>query len=101
MRRLGTSKRAQPEQRKSLRVFERLNDYHTQEADAGRGYVRVKKHDRVMRYSFIRTEQEIWVKFFTNSAHRAIVPAVKLVGGTDLYAFFEEDIRQLELASHD
>lgn len=72
-----------------------------EEADAGRGYVRVKKHDRVMRYSFIRTDQSIWVKFFTNSAYRTIVPAVKIDRGSDLYAFFDEDIRQLELASHD
>ena len=71
------------------------------EADAGRGYARVKRHDRLMRYSFIRTEKQIWVKFFTNGAHRAIVPAVKIECGSALYAFFEEDVRKLEEASHD
>ena len=54
-----------------------------------------------MRYSFIRTEKEIWVKFFTNTAHRTIVPAVKIESDSELFAFFEEDIRQLELASDD
>ena len=37
------------------------------EADEGRGYVRVKMHDCVMRYSFIRAEEHIWVKFFGSS----------------------------------
>ena len=71
------------------------------EADEGRGYVRVKMHDRVMRYSFIRTEEHIWVKFFTNASYRAAVPAVKLDKDSDLFAFFETDVRKLEEVSDD
>ena len=69
------------------------------EADQGRGHVRVKMHDRVMRYSFIRTEEHIWVKFFTNASYRAVVPAVRVDRGSDLFAFFETDVRKLEEVS--
>ncbi len=69
------------------------------EADEGRGYVRVKMHDCVMRYSFIRTEEHIWVKFFTNASYRAVVPAVKVDSGSELFAFFETDVRKLEEVS--
>ena len=69
------------------------------EADEGRGYVRVKMHDCVMRYSFIQTEEHIWVKFFTNASYRAVVPAVRVDSGSDLFAFFETDVRKLEEVS--
>jgi len=71
------------------------------EADNGCGYARVKMHERLMRYSFIRTDQQIWVKFFTNGPHRALVPAVKFERGSDLFAFFEDDVNKLEAISHD
>ena len=71
-----------------------------EEADEGRGYVRVKMHDRVMRYSFIRTEKHIWIKFFTNASYRAVVPAVRVDSESDLFAFFETDIHKLEEVSH-
>lgn len=71
------------------------------EADEGRGHVRVKMHDRVMRYSFIRTEQRIWIKFFTNASYRTVVPAVRMDSGGELFGFFEADIRKLEEVSHD
>ena len=69
------------------------------EADDGRGYVRVKKHNRALKYSFILTEKCIWVKFFTNTADRAIVPAVRVNSDDDLYKFFSEDAEKLELVS--
>ena len=70
-----------------------------EEADEGRGHVRVKMHDRVMRYSFIRTEEHIWIKFFTNASYRAVVPAVRVDRGSNLYTFFETDVRKLEEVS--
>ena len=71
------------------------------EADEGRGHVRVKMHDRVMRYSFIRTDKHIWIKFFTNASYRAVVPAVRVNSDSELFAFFETDIRKLDEVSHD
>ena len=62
--------------------------------------IRLLYHDRVMRYSFIGTNEYLWVKFFTNSPHRAVVPALKIRAGTPLFEFFRQDIQRLmELSS--
>ena len=71
------------------------------EADGDRGYVRLKKHERVLRYSFIRAEGHIWVKFHTNASYRTLVPAVRIDSASELFAFFEEDARRLEGGSVD
>jgi len=66
------------------------------EADsAGQKSARIVLHDRILRYSFIRTDEFIWVKFFTNSRGRATVPALKIRSGSPLYSFFDGDISRL------
>lgn len=66
------------------------------EAEAGmNGRVRVVEHDRVLRYSFIKTEESIWIKFFTNSKDRAVVPAFKVRVDTPMYEFVNSDIERL------
>jgi hypothetical protein len=55
----------------------------------------IKTHDRVLRYSFIRTDESIWIKFYTNSSHRVTIPAIKVTVGTPLYEFFSGDIDRL------
>lgn len=57
--------------------------------------VKIVKHSRVLRYSFIKTDQTIWVKFFTNSEGYSIIPAVKVETGTPLFEFFNSDIERL------
>ena len=67
------------------------------EAETGaNGCVRVLMHDRILRYSFIQTGEAIWVKFFTNSKAKSIVPAFRLRTGTPMYDFVLGDIRRLE-----
>lgn len=56
---------------------------------------RLMFHDRVLRYSFIQTDEFIWIKFFTNSPERATVPAFKVRAGTPLFDFFSNDIKRL------
>ena len=77
-----------------LEIHQLLKD-----ADGGRGYVRLKKHKRVLRYSFIRTEAHIWIKFYTNDSYRTLVPAVRLNRASAFFPFFEEDARRLEEGS--
>ena len=48
------------------------------------GNVKVVEHDRVLRYSFIETEEYVWIKFFTNSRGRATVPALRTLTETSL-----------------
>lgn len=57
--------------------------------------VTFRTHDRVLRYSFIRTEEAIWIKFYTNSNTRVTIPALKVGAGTPLYVFFDADIQRL------
>ena len=59
------------------------------------GNVKVVEHDRVLRYSFIETEECVWIKFFTNSRGRATVPALKVKAGTPMYAFLCNDTQRL------
>jgi len=58
-------------------------------------YTQLLRHDRVLRYSFIQTDEFVWVKFFTNSPERATVPAFKVRAGTPLFEFFSNDIKHL------
>jgi len=64
-------------------------------AQGGTRYICIKIHDKVLRYSFILTEESIWIKFYTNSPGRVAVPALKVRAGTPLYDFFDVDIRRL------
>jgi hypothetical protein len=52
-------------------------------------------HDRVLRYSFILTDECVWITFFTNSAGRAMVPAFKVRADSPLFGFFADDIKRL------
>jgi hypothetical protein len=52
-------------------------------------------HDRVLRYSFIHTDEYVWIKFYANSAARTTVPAFKVRSDTPLFGFFAEDIKRL------
>jgi len=52
-------------------------------------------HDRVLRYSFIQTDEHVWIKFYANSAARTTVPALKVSAGTPLFNFFANDIKRL------
>ena len=68
------------------------------EAEAGvNGRVRVLMHDRILRYSFIQTDEAVWVKFFTNSKAKATVPAFRFRAGTPMYEFVLKDIQHLEM----
>lgn len=52
-------------------------------------------HDRIFRYSFIQTDEYLWVTLYTNSSGRAYVPQFKIRAGTPLYKFFDDDIKLL------
>jgi len=66
------------------------------------GRLQIWWHNRVLRYSFIMTEDLIWVRFFTNSAGHSLVPAICVVKDTLLYDFFKADVsRLLEHCEHD
>ena len=45
-------------------------------------------HDRVLRYSFIQTDECVWIKFYANSSARATVPAFKVRSDTPPFRIF-------------
>lgn len=57
--------------------------------------IKVIKHNRVLRYSFIKTDQTVWVRFFTNSEGYSAIPAIKVEIGSPLFEFFQKDIGRL------
>jgi len=57
--------------------------------------IKVIKHDRVLRYSFIKTDQTVWARFFTNSQGYSVIPAIKAEIGSPLFEFFQQDIERL------
>lgn len=62
---------------------------------------RILFHDRVLRYSFIQTDEQIWIKFYANSPERATVPAFKIRADTPLFKFFADDAKRLLEHSRD
>lgn len=57
--------------------------------------VQMKWHKRVLRYSFVMSDELIWVRFFTNSEGYSLVPALCVAKGTPLYEFFLTDVTRL------
>ncbi|MCJ7713955.1 hypothetical protein MUO66_05805 [Candidatus Bathyarchaeota archaeon] len=57
--------------------------------------ITIRKHTRVLRYSFIYTETSIWVRFCTNSAMYSHVPAFKIRKQSPLFGFFKKDIDEM------
>lgn len=57
--------------------------------------IKVIKHNRVPRYSSIKTDQAVWAMFFTNSEGYSIIPAVKVKVGSPLFEFFDQDVKRL------
>jgi hypothetical protein len=65
------------------------------EIDPNRDGCKILFHDRVLRYSFIQTNEQIWIKFYANSPERTTVPAFKVRADTPLFKFFADDIKRV------
>ena len=71
------------------------------ELDSGaEKHIKIRYHHAVLRYSFIHTNEYIWITFYTNSSGRATVPAFKVRANTPLFEFFSRDITRLSEQSH-
>lgn len=53
------------------------------------------EHDSILRYSFVKLDNQIWIKFYKNSVGMAEVPALNIRASGSLYTFFENDIRSM------
>ena len=66
----------------------------------GKAHITILLHEPVLRYSFIATEENIWVNFFTNSKGMTPVPAIKVAANSPLYQIFMGDIERLMASSN-
>ncbi|WP_257313531.1 hypothetical protein [Geothrix fuzhouensis] len=57
--------------------------------------IKIFHHNRILRYSFVKTDNQIWIRMFTNSSGRANVPGFCVKAGTPLFDFFTNDIDRL------
>ncbi len=59
------------------------------------GTVTIKEHKSVLRYSFFRSDNTIWIKPYKNSNGRSKVPAIEVAIDTPLYTYYNNDINNL------
>jgi hypothetical protein len=57
--------------------------------------ITILHHDEILRYSFVRGDRAMWVKFQKNGTQLMPPPALKINAGSALYSFFENDIRSV------
>lgn len=50
-------------------------------------------HDSILRYSFVLSDHNLWIKFYKNALGKAQVPAINIRRGSALFSFFEADIK--------
>jgi hypothetical protein len=62
---------------------------------------RIKWHKQILRYSFVLTDECIWIKFYRNSRGRSLVPAICIADESELYEFFLKDVFALIEGSED
>jgi hypothetical protein len=63
---------------------------------AGAEIISLVYHDDILRYSFVLSDDRIWVKFYRNSKGLSSVPGFAVAKGTRLYEFFKVDIDRLK-----
>ncbi len=55
----------------------------------------IRQYSIVLRYSFIATEEYMWLTFFTNTGNARSLPALKVTADSPLYNVFMKDIEEL------
>lgn len=53
------------------------------------------EHDSILRYSFVMTESNFWIKFYKNAVGLSEIPAIKVRRKTTLAKFFEDDVKAM------
>jgi hypothetical protein len=57
--------------------------------------IKLMYHDDILRYSFVLSDDRVWVKLYRNSRGLSSVPGFAVSKGTHLYEFFKMDIDRL------
>ena len=64
--------------------------------NAGRRRIRLLYHDEVLRYSFVLSDDQVWIKWYRNSKGTSSIPGIAVRPGTTLFDFFKSDIDTLQ-----
>jgi hypothetical protein len=83
------------EQIRKIHEITNISDSGHNKASGATAGFHIKWHKRVLRYSFVMSDDLVWVRFFTNSEGYSLVPAVCVSRGTPLYEFFLTDVTRL------
>lgn len=62
--------------------------------------IEIRRHSVVLRYSFVFSENEIWIKFYRSSKGNGRIPAFLVKKDSPLYAFYKKDIESIVKDSH-
>jgi hypothetical protein len=65
-------------------------------ANTGKRHIRLLYHDEVLRYSFVLSDDQVWIKLYRNSKGLSSVPGIAVRAGTSLFEFFKSDIDRLK-----
>jgi len=60
-----------------------------------RKHVQLLYHDEVLRYSFVLSDDQVWIKLYRNTRGLSNVPGFAVKVGTPLFEFFKADIDKL------
>lgn len=55
----------------------------------------IKWHSQILKYSFVLTEECIWIRFYRNTTGFSLVPSLRVITGSQLYNFFLVDVKAL------
>lgn len=55
----------------------------------------IRQYSVLLRYSFIATDEYMWVTFFTNTGCAKTVPSLKITADSPLYNIYMQDIEEL------
>jgi hypothetical protein len=62
----------------------------------GKRHIRLLHHDEVLRYSFVLSDNQVWIKLYRNSKGISSAPGIAVTAETRLFEFFKSDIDRLK-----
>ena len=57
--------------------------------------IRYKKHQSILRYSFVYSSELIWLKFYPSKGYQTRIPALSIGKGSNFFKFLKQDIERL------
>ncbi|TGN17909.1 hypothetical protein [Leptospira idonii] len=73
--------------------IQKLKNLFEKATELNREYLKLIPHKSILKYSFILTDNYVWIKFYTNQKGVFTkIPAIKVTLESPMYNFFKKDI---------